>query len=697
MSDNTNDGSKTKNVILQSEKSKPSMHKKKKGIFRYEAFLIIAFTTTLILVYFGLFFSLHLKWLAEKTISKVYGAEVNIAKINFGINPPSMAIKKIEFTNHQKPDFNLFEIGNLSFKLNMHDLLFASFTTEEALMTGVKVNSDRSHKGYVSPKTQKLISVNLNLQENKRAVFSHKSEGNILENALSFSKTKDLKGELEKLGQDFKINDLAKKYEEKLKQQSNQLENYKNFVDKEQFKDLDIKLKALELKINNKAPTLEIISEGKELLKLVKAKKDQVKDLNQQFKTQVTDLKSLKTDLKKDIDEKKQALKAKFKIPDIGPESLAKDFFAETVNTRFYLFKYWLDQIRKNSEDKVQNISSKVLSEKNSEFLKEKIKATMDASKNEKSIKAEIEDLKMSKNQIIHFGSDIRPKFWVKKTLLQGDATKNQDLQNFKGEILNIADDQRLIGKPIDVKFQGDLPKDNIYNMNISAKLNHHIKDINETFNIAADYPISSFKIIDDGSLKLYLNKAATRTSINGKLLKTEIQNLTINNIMNNVDFLFSSSKSDIQKMLEPIFKSISTFNVDIFLKGALNNPDLSIISSLAEKISSGLKAEIAGQLTQFNADLDKKLSAETAALQSKIFGGIDNQESKLTAELEKLDLGLDQQNKSIDGLLKRASSSNLDKITDKISSKLFGKFSDKKQNTKKPESTPTNSDQPKQ
>lgn len=656
-----------------------SEQKKKKSIFRTEAFFVIGAILIILVLYFTLFFSLHLKWIAERTLTKVYGAEVNIKSLKIGIDPPTLTLKDIGFTNHQKPTHNIVEIGNLSVRLNTRDLLFASFTVEEALMTSVRIDRKRKRRGYVSPESQKLVSLSLDLKKNKKTVLENKSKGNILENILSFSKSKDLNSELKKLADEFQIDELTNKYESKLKTNVDLFKKYESLVDSDQFKDLEVQFKNIETKINNKASTLDVIADGKNLIDQIKTKKDQVKDLNKQLKTQIADFKNLKNEFKKDLNDKKLALKNKFKIPDISPEALAQDFFAETVSTRFYLFKYWLEQARKNSEDKIENVSSKVLSKEKAKFVKEKIESSLEASKKEKEINIEIADLRTKTNQIIHFGSDVRPKVWVKKTIIRGEAKKNQDLQNFSGVILNVADDQKLIGKPIDIKFSGDLPKDNIYNMKISALLNHHVQDINEVFDIAADYPISSFKIFNDDSLKLFLKKAASNTHINGKLLKNEINNLSIRNNLSDVNFLFNSSKGDIQDLLSPIFEQIKAFDVNVFLEGALDNPNFKIISSLTEKISAGLKDQISGQLNKFNQDLESKLSEKTAELQNKIFGSIDSQESKLNTQLDKLNLQLDDQKKRIDDLLKKNSSSKLNDLTEKLGDKLFKKSSKKK------------------
>ncbi len=656
------------------------MTEKKKSFFarvvRYEFIAIFVIVSLLLLLYFTLLFSTHLKWIMQKSLTKVYGAEVNIASVDVGLSPPKLKIIRIQFTNHQKPSHNLFEIGSVDFELNKNELLFLSFVSEKSELTGIMVDTQRSSPGFVSAKGQQLVSMSLDLKKNKRAVLDNKSQGNILENIMSFSKSKDIGSEIKKLSEEFQIDDLAKKYELKLKEQNEQLKSYEAFLKIDHAKEIENEFKALEAKSKSEssdaAQIVKLVSESKSFFEKIKAKKDEVNKIKSQFKDQLNTMKNLKADFNNDIQEKKQALKAKFKIPDISPDALAQDFFAETVTTRFYLFNFWLEQLRKQSEDKVQSATANVLNEKNSEILKDKTKAYLESSKKEKAIKSELQDIKNLNNQVIHFGKNVRPKFWIKKTLIQADAKGNQDLRNFKGEIRDIASDQKLINKPILVNLEGDLPKENINNIKIIAKINHHVADINEEFNIKADYPISSFKIIDDESLKFYLSKAIASTDINGRLLKNEVNNLKINSDLNSTVLLFDSTKSDIQALIKPIIENVTTFSLDILLNGPIEKPDLKIISSLTKKISEGLKLQVSDQLSKFTSQFDSKINEKTAELTSKLFGKEESNLNKVETDLSKQYKGLDAQSDAVSNLIKKNSSKSLNPMMDKLKDKLF-------------------------
>ncbi len=656
---------------------------KKKSLFRKEAFILIGFIAVLLILYFTIFFAWHLKWVTQRALTKIYGAEVNISSVEVNYLPPGLLFRNFQFTNHQKPTHNLFELGEVSLKLNTNDLMFASLVAEEAKIAQVRIDRKRKRVGFVSAESQKLISLSLDLKENKKAVINKKTSGNILENAMSFSKKKDLDAELKNILKDLNTEAMSKKYTQRLKVQNEIFEDYKNSLDKAELQKIETKVASLKKLIEQKGSPVQVLALGTDLLKDIKSKKDKISTLNTQVKNQLSDLKKVKTDFKEDLSSIKSGIKNKFKIPDISPKSLAKDFFAETVSTRFYLFKYWIEQIRKNSEDKIKQTTSKVLTESQRKLVSSKVKKTLEASKKEKAIKKNIADAKLKNAQYISFGNSARPKFWMKKVLISGDSKANQDLQNFTGKILNISDNQFLINKPIEITFKGDLPKENFYDLKINALLNHHVKELNEVFDITATYPISSFKIVDDNSLKVYLKKAISHTKINGSIQKSEVRDMVIKNSLDKVNFDFYSSKSDINKWLEPIFTSISDFNMDIFLDGPLRKPNLKILSSLADQVSKGLKNQVASQLAEFNSKIEKKISEETENLRSKVFSKIDTQQENIDKILSDLRQKLDSRNVVVNKLLSKSSSSKLGTIADKVGSKLtdklFGKPKDKK------------------
>lgn len=665
-------------VQLESTKSKPQNTSKNifKRSVRVEALSLFFAIVTIIVIYFTFFFTLHLKWIAEKALTQIYGAEVNISSLSLGLKPIKLTIKRLQFTNHQKPSHNLFEIGSIDFELNPEDLLFLSIVSEKADVTGIMVDTKRSKRGSVSPESQKLVSMSLDLKKNKNTVLQKKSEGNILENILSFSKSKNLDSEIEKLSEEFKLNELSKKYELKLKKHSETLKEYENFLKTNHLEDIQNEFKSLETKaknhVNDPIKGLALIDDSKKFLKKIKSKKDDVFKIKSQFEKQILEVKNLKSEFDQDLKEKKIELMNKFKIPDISPESLANDFFAETVKTRFYLFHFWLEQFRKKSESKIQNVTQKVLSEKNSELIQDKAKAYLESSKKEKAIKIEIQNSKKLNNQIIHFGHHVRPKFWVKKSLIQANAKGNQDLTDFHGEILDFASDQKLINKPILIHFQGNLPKEDIKNIKIEAQINHHVQNLNEKFNIEADYPISSFKMINDNSLKFFLNKARVSTKIKGELFKNKVNDLSFKSNLTSVDLFFDSSKNEIENLLKPIIDNISKFNLDVFLNGPISKPKIKILCSMTDHIFEGIKKQLSSKLNEFRTKFDSKVFLEVSKLKSKLFESQDKKITQISSNLDLIDKSLLKQDKAVSDFVQKNTSKSINPFADKLKNKLF-------------------------
>lgn len=644
------------------------MSTKKKSILRKESLIIIPLLLVLILLYLGLFFEAHLKWIAENSLTKTYGAEVNIKDVDMDWSDLKLAILRLQFTNHQKPTENLFEIGEFSVDFNKEDLMFLSFVADEAFIKDIKANTQRSYRGSVSQESQKIISVSLDLKKNKNKVIDDKTKGNILENALAFTKSNNIEKELNQVLKDLNVKDLEDKYKAEIESKKQTISKLNDFSDSEEFVDIKKRVKALEGKIkSDKLNISEVLKEGKTLLADLKKVKTQASDLKSEFKNQINDLGRIKSNFQSDLEDKKNLLKAKFQIPDISPDALARSFFSETINTRFYLFKHWLEQLRNRSEEQVSGYTRKVISEKNEKFLKDKVSKTLESSKAEKGINQKIADSRAAKNQIIHFGKKVHPKFWLKKLFINANANSNQDLQNFTGLVRDIADDQKLINKPIRVSLKGDLPKDSIRNINIDAKLNHHVSQMNEEFKVSANYPISSFKMINDDSLKLFIQKALSTTTIDGRIIQNKIQNFVVNNDFTNVDFLFNSSKGDIQEILKPILESIDTFGLDIYLKGLLDNPDLILKSSLTQNISEGLKKQLANQLNKVTAKFDAELNSKVKPIKDKIFSELNLAGAKTEGEIDSINSKVEAEEDIVNKILKESGSKGLKRLTDKL------------------------------
>lgn len=622
--------------------------------------------------------NLHIKFILERALTKAYGAEVNIQSVKLNLSHPSLDIVGVDFTNHEKPMENLFSIGHLGVKLNRKDLMFMSITSDEAMLTGLKVNSPRKRRGYVSPESQRLISISTDLKGSKEQAFDKKFEGSIFENLYEFSKTKDYNQELKKIAEELNLKKLEDEYKTLMTAKKAKVKEIESHFKKEKYDHLVQEVKKLNQTPSNSQEWLAAIGSTQKLISEGKATQKDLTELKQTLKQELADIKNIETKLKTDLDQKLQQAKAKFKFPDISPASFSQEFFGNLFQTRFYLIQHWITQARKNSESAVEaRIGSKATGLIRSSLEKSEAPHSSGSANDpnaiseptlEEKYKELLKQAIEEQGEYVHFGQHVRPKLWIKRLNIDAQSKTHQDLQNFKGHILNIADNQKTIGKPLEIFLKGDIPQHKLEDMNIDIKLNHHLKEMGEQFNLSAWYPISSFKIFNDSSFKLFLEQARVRGLIKGDIAEFKLANFGFFNQFKDSQFFFETSKSDIQKILKPIFANLPEFNVDVLLSGNFLNPDMLINSSIGQKVSDGIKTHFSTEVQNLQDQVQKLTQDSLSNIQDQYIKPYLGDVNLLDKEALNVDQLLQTEIKKLETKLK---DEHVDKLKDKAKDAL--------------------------
>lgn len=648
-----------------------STKRRRKGIFRTEAFLLLLVLFALVGVYYFFFLNMHLKYILEKTMTKAYGAEVNIGSLTLDLAQPSLEILDIDFTNHEKPMENLFSIGKLGIQLNRKDLMFMSITSDEAQLEGLKVNSPRKRRGYVSPESQRLISISTDFKGSKEQAFDKKFEGSIFENLYTFSKTKDYKQELQKISKELNLSQLEQDYKKLFESKKQKAKEIESHFKKEKYENLITAAKKLNQTPQNSEQWVASLSTAQKLIAEAKDTRDELKKLKKDVELELNDAKNIEARLQKDLQDKLNQAKAKFQFPDISPASFSQEFFGNLFQTRFYLVQHWIAQARKNSEQAIENR----FGNKAAEIVRQQIEAAQKEPDNQERVatleeeyKALLKQTIADTGEYIHFGNTVRPKLWIKKLNVDAQSKTHQDLQNFKGHILNIADNQKTIGKPLEVFLRGDIPQHQLEDINIDIKLNHHLKEMNESFNIAAWYPISSFKIFNDSSFKLFLEKASVRGALKGSITEMKLSDFGFFNQFRDAEFFFETSKGEMQKILQPIFAQLPQFNVDVLLSGNFLNPDMLIKSSLGQKVSDGIKTHFSSELELAQNQIQSLADDSLKSIQNKYLKPYLGDINLLDREVLSSEQLLQTELKKLEAKIK---DEHLDKLKDKAKDAL--------------------------
>jgi uncharacterized protein (TIGR03545 family) len=120
-----------------------------KSIFRLPG--LIAFFTIIGLIAAGsiLFLDYWIKIVAEKSLAKTTGAEVNIGSVEHTFLPFGITLHRIQLTDPQAPRTNQLEAETVSAKINLAPMLLRKLIIDDLIISGIQLGSLRDVKGDV--------------------------------------------------------------------------------------------------------------------------------------------------------------------------------------------------------------------------------------------------------------------------------------------------------------------------------------------------------------------------------------------------------------------------------------------------------------------------------------------------------------------------------------------------------------------
>jgi uncharacterized protein (TIGR03545 family) len=112
---------------------------------------LIAFFTIIGLIAAGsiLFLDYWIKIVAEKSLAKTTGAEVNIGSVEHTFLPFGITLHRIQLTDPQAPRTNQLEAETVSAKINLAPMLLRKLIIDDLIISGIQLGSLRDVKGDV--------------------------------------------------------------------------------------------------------------------------------------------------------------------------------------------------------------------------------------------------------------------------------------------------------------------------------------------------------------------------------------------------------------------------------------------------------------------------------------------------------------------------------------------------------------------
>jgi uncharacterized protein (TIGR03545 family) len=586
--------------------------KKKKGAIRFEALMPILLIIVLSAIYGRYLFDSNLRSTIEWTATKIYGAEINIAKIKTSVFDASFLMEGLEVTDKDKPRQNLVKIGNIKFQFLWDALLRAKFVIEDAGIFDIQVFNPREKPGQILPVSATSNEAIKKLEEGILNQGKKEFDGNALGDIAAILGGADPASQIdtikETLMAEKRIDEISKSIDLKEKEWSSKIASIGN---RDKFSDLQKEIKAINIKKN----PIKALKKYNESIQKVKSIVNEYKNASKAVQTDIKDFtssfKEIDSLAKQDI----AALKGRFKIPDINVTDFSKNLFGNMFRSKVAMFK------------KYSMMAEEYMPPSKAE------KAKM-AKENGEGVEVALVPHVRGKGRDYKFPiTSGYPLFWLKKAGISSKDDGSAYSGDLAGEITNFSTDPGIVKEPTKIHFTGDFKSQEILGIDIRAKINSLSAVTVTTVNGKIDrYKILGLKFSESDSLKFGINKARGNTKINA-IVSGDKMDVRLQNNFSKIDYNVLADDKNVKQILTKVANGIRIITLRAQAKGLSGDLNWNINSNLGQELSKGIKGQVQEKINQAEQKIknliDEKIGDKKNALQAKF--------SKLRGRLDKI------------------------------------------------------------
>lgn len=603
--------------------------KKKKGPVRVEAIIPALVVFALVYGYFFFFFDGHLRRGAEYLLTQVHGAEVNIGDIQTSFLNASLEVKKIQVTDKNQPERDLFRVGGVKFKMLWDALLRAKVVVDEASITEIQALVPRDKPGRVLPppppdKPGVLAQAEREIMDQTRSKF----QDNILGDIASVVDGVDVKDQLNSIKGDLKASLRTKELEAELKKKKEEWDQrLKNLPESSYFKELETRFKAIDWNEKDPLKFAKNIQTANDLIKEAKSKVKEIdkaqSDLRGDLKTYGGAVKELEKFVEQDLKD----LQSRLKIPSIDPKNFTQAFFMKQIEQKLV------------SARKYYEVAKKYMPPKKTE--------------EEKRQRAEEALVPRARGEGQNFSFPITkgyPKFWLKKALITSTVSSSSEYSgNIKGEILDVTSHPRYLKRPTRINVAGDFPKQKIAGLDMKAIVDHTTDQPKQSVDLKlAAFPVGQLKLSESPDAKLAINDSVGALQMKAALSDGSVL-MEIQSQYNQLAYAIEAKQKIVKEVLDAIFKGIPQITLNAKVRGPWTALRFNLNSNLGEALAKGfgqqlkirieeakakIRQQIENQISDQKAQLKNQLNAFTGDLEKRL--GVKKQEvDKVIKDLE--------------------------------------------------------------
>lgn len=590
---------------------------KQKGPVRLEAIIPLAIVIGLIMIYFMLFFDMHLRRGFEYAATRVNGAEVNIGKVNTSLWNASVVISDIAVTNPGMPSTNRVQISSVNFQMVWDALLRGKVKIDEASINGVQIDTPRKQPGRVLP--IKTSEDGEGAGDKILAQMKTEFSGNVVGDLASVAAGGDAKAQVSALASDMKssayLDDMQKSLDTKSKQWQARIAALPKAQD---FTVLQGRLKNVQQ--DNFRDVTQIRASLKELESIrndFDAKSKSVSETATTLNTETATARGSFAELDKIVKQDAGDLKARMLLPALDSKSLSRALFGMDVLGKMQQARHYMEQARSYIPPK---------------------------SDKKKAVEINPGD----KGHDYVFGQpNSYPPFWLRRALISSRLDNGQ--RELFGEILDLTTNQAMVGRPMIVTLKGNFPQQGISGINASLIIDHLAPVPLERLLLeVGHYTVAGRSLVSSPAVELGFSRADSAMKFSAELQGDNVD-VRMNNQFNNVAFETRAQSDVVREMMTATVADLKDVNLNARVSGTWSKLDWQVSTNLADALVQGMQRYLQGKMEDARVHIEslvndrikdqrQRLYAQQEAIESSLKAGIGERQAqidKLRAELD--------------------------------------------------------------
>lgn len=600
---------------------------KKKGPIRFEAIIPVVILSGITFGYFSYYFDHHMKKLVEYVGTQANGAEVNVDSIKTSFVSGSFDLNRLQVTNKERPTHNTLEIGNMHFQYLWDALLRMKFVVEDASINNIQIEKPRSSPGRVLPPEPARPSKINELQNEVIAQIKNKYSANMLGDVMAILDGGDYQKQIQEIRETLKS-------ELRVKSMLSDVQSKKEFWDAK-VKELSdtSKIKEIEAQIQIVSKEKNVLQRAQgikkitDLLSEVNAQYKKVELATKQLQNEVAVVGQYPNELQQLVNEDIAALKGRFSIPQLDFKDMAMHLFAGE-------FVGYVAKARK-----YQALAKQYIPEK-----KEETDVIIPHKRSEGSNY----QFPLTKGY---------PLFWLKRAAISSKGTADSYAGQVKGELTNVTNAPKQVGKPLVMDMRGDFPNSKIMGVKVVITADFTKAVARQSAMVQVNsFAVPEKLFVNDEKMKFGFSQATGATTLSASLEEEKVT-MNWNSTLSQPKFLVETSNKTAKEMLGDILNNIPVIKIDGNVSGTFKNLNMNISSNLGDELGSGFNRVIGQKINEaqnkINSLVNDKISKPKEELMAALGGSNKNiaqlgnlqemykkNEERLQAEIAKLKSG---------------------------------------------------------